>query len=146
MSTLYTLTTKMFSRPRWAHKLQIRIWREQFPNRSRGGKETGQHGVYHCSNHSFCLPALHYGQRTGGGCVIVYINPGWGWDRSGEARGRGGPFSSSSAQHKPVRKHADSFNNINERQTSGEQALRLWGPAGPSNREILPPHCQPCRT
>lgn len=91
----------------------------------------------HCNNFSFCPPWLHYGERKGRDCAIVYTNPGWGWGRSKEARGRGGPFSSS-AQHKPVRKQADSFNNINERQTSGQQALRLWGPAGPSNREILP--------
>lgn len=125
----------MFSRSSWAHNPQIRIRRERFPNKSKGAKEAWSVSLQQLP---LCLPWLHYGQRTGGGCVIGYINPGWGWDRSGEARGRGGPFSSS-AQHKPVRKHADSFNNINERQTSGEQALRLWGPAGPSNREILPP-------
>ena len=92
----------------------------------------------HCNNCSFCPPWLPHSQRKGRGCAIVYINPEWGWGRSEEARGGGGPFSSS-AQHKPVRKQADSFNNINERQTSGEQALRLWGPAGPSHREIFPP-------
>lgn len=138
MSFLYPLITKKFPRSNWEHKSQIRSWRDRFPNRSRKEKEARQHGACRCSNCFFCLPWLHYDQRKGRGCAIVYINPGWGWVRSGETRGGGGPLSSS-AQHKPVRKHADSFNNINERQTSGKQALRLWGPAGPSNREILPP-------
>ena len=137
-STLYPLITKKFPRSNWEHKSQIRSWRERFPNRSRKEKEARQHGACRCSNCVFCPPWLHYDQRKGRGCATVYINPGWGWVRSGETRGGGGPLSSS-AQHKPVRKHADSFNNINERQTSGKQALRLWGPAGPSNREILPP-------
>lgn len=138
MSTLYTSITKICLRPSWACKPQMRSWRERFPKRKRDKNEAGQRGVDHCNNCSFCPPWLHYGQRKGRGCAIVYINPGWGWGRSKEARGGGGLFSSS-AQHKPVRKQADSFNNINERQTSGEQALRLWGPAGPTNREILPP-------
>lgn len=98
----------------------------------------GWHAVHHCNDCSLCPPWLRSGQREGSSCAVVYVNPGWGWGRSEEARGGGDPFSSS-AQHKPVRKQADSFNNINERQTSGEQILRLWGPAGPSDREILPP-------
>lgn len=96
------------------------------------------HAVCHHSNCSLCPPWLRYGQREGSSCAVVYVNPGWGWGRSEEARGGGGPFSSS-AQHKPVRKQADSFNNINESQTSGKQILRLWGPAGPSDREIVRP-------
>lgn len=75
--------------------------------------------------------------------VRLYLQ---GWARRRWVRGSrrwGGPFPSS-AQHKPVRKHADSFNDINERQTSGDQALRPGVQLSPPTGRFSP-KCQPRR-
>lgn len=127
----------MYSRPSWTHKLQIGTWRERLPYRNRGEKEAGSRDyVTAITACPVCLASV-WPEERGRSCNCIYKS----WMRMRQAKGCkgwGGPFSSY-AQPKPVRKHADSLSNLNERQTSGEQALRLWSPAGPSNREILPP-------
>lgn len=138
MSTLYILITKMFLRSCWAHKPQ--------GVENRGWKEAGQHGVCHCNNCPFgpSFPRFHCGQRTGRGCVIVYRNPEWGWGRSEEARGGGGPFSSS-AQHKPLRKW---LTLLIISMKDKHQGNRHWGYEVQlvSLTGRFSPCCQPCRT
>lgn len=81
ISTLYTLTTKMFSRSSWAHKPQIKIRRERFPNGSKGAKE-----AWSVSLQQLLLPSALASWRSedkGRLCNCVYKS----WVRMRQVRG-----------------------------------------------------------